>query len=213
MASDLIATFLAVFIPLLIIVNPSSTLALFSVITAKSSKKERIKTAKNACLYATILLIIFALAGSSILSYLGIEVYALRIAGGILLGFVGLDMLRRGEQFGESPPDQKQKTSSDMALVPLALPSLSGPGAITVTIVSMQIPDFSWWIMIIIVILAILLTMAITFVIFMGSVFVIKVLGKKGMDAFTRIMGLLTVAIAVQFALNGFASWITTIHI
>ena len=213
MASDLVTTFLAVFIPLFIIVNPSSTLALFSVITSKSSKKERIRTAKNASLYAAILLIIFALAGSSILSYLNIEVYALRIAGGILLGFVGLDMLRRGEQFGESPPDKKQKTSSDMALVPLALPSLSGPGAITVTIVSMQIPDFNWWIMIIIVILAILLTMAITFVIFMGSVVVIKVLGKKGMDAFTRIMGLLTVAIAVQFALNGFASWITALQI
>ncbi len=212
MTTDPISTFFAVFIPLFIIVNPSSTLALFSVITAKSSKQERIRTAKNAAMYAAILLIIFAIAGSSILSYLNVEVYALRIAGGLLLGFVGLDMLRRGEQFGEGPPDKKQP-SSDMALVPLALPSLSGPGAITVTIVSMQIPDFSWWIMVIIVIIAILLTMAITFVIFMGSVVVIKVLGKKGMDAFTRIMGLLTVAIAVQFALTGFAEWITTLQI
>jgi multiple antibiotic resistance protein len=100
-----------------------------------------------------------------------------------------------------------------MALVPLALPSLSGPGAITVTIVSMQIPDFDWWIMVILVIIAILVTMAITFVIFMGSVIVIKVLGKKGMDAFTRVMGLLTVAIAVQFALTGFAEWISTLQI
>ena len=213
MASDPVSTFFAVFIPLFIIVNPSSTLALFSVITARSSKQERIKTAKNAAIYAAILLIIFAIAGSSILSYLNIEVYALRIAGGLLLGFVGLDMLRRGEQFGESPPEKKQKNPSDMALVPLALPSLSGPGAITVTIVSMQIPDFSWWIMVIIVILAILLTMLITFVIFMGSVIVIKVLGKKGMDAFTRIMGLLTVAIAIQFALTGFAEWIPTLQI
>ena len=209
MVCDIVTTFFAVFIPLFIIVNPSSTLALFSVITAKSSKKERKRTAKYATMYAAILLLIFALAGSSILSYLGIEIYALRIAGGLLLGFVGLDMLRRGEQFGESPPDKKQ-TSSDMALVPLALPSLSGPGAITVTIVSMQNPSCSWWVMILIVVLAIVITMVITFLIFMSSVVVIKVLGKKGMDAFTRIMGLLTVAIAVQFALTGFSEWIIT---
>jgi small neutral amino acid transporter SnatA (MarC family) len=61
------------------------------------------------------------------------------------------------------------------------------------------------------VIIAILLTMVITFVIFMGSVVVIRVLGKKGMDAFTRIMGLLTVSIAVQFALTGFAEWFVTL--
>ena len=209
----MIETFLSVFIPLIIIVNPSSTLALFSVITSKCPKQERIKTARDAALYASILLIIFALLGSSILEYLGISIEALRIAGGILLGFVGLDMLRRGEQFGESPPEKKQKSPSDFALVPLALPSLSGPGAITVTIVSMQNPDFQWWIMVIIVIIAILLTMAITFGIFMGSVLIIKVLGKKGMDAFTRIMGLLTVAIAVQFALTGIADWVATLSI
>jgi multiple antibiotic resistance protein len=119
-------------------------------------------------------------------------------------------MLRRGEQFGEGPPDKKL-SPSDMSLVPLALPSLSGPGAITVTIVSMKIPDFNWWIMIIIVVVSILLTMLITYVIFMGSVIIIKLLGKKGMDAFTRVMGLLTVAIAVQFALTGFSEWISTI--
>jgi len=201
--------FLSVFIPLLIIVNPSSTLALFSIITSKSSKKERIKIARDAATYASILLIIFAILGSAILEYLGISIPALRIAGGLLLGFVGLDMLRRGEQFGETPPDKKQKSPADYALVPLALPSLSGPGAITVTIVSMQTPGATWWM----VILAILLTMAITFVIFMGSVIITKVLGKRGMDAFTRIMGLLTVSISVQFALTGFAEWIATLSI
>lgn len=197
--------FLAAFIPLFIIVNPSSTLALFSILTKKSSKKERIQTARNAAIYASILLIIFALTGSAILRYLGISIPALRIAGGILLGFVGLDMLRRGEQFGESPPDKKEQAPSDYALVPLALPSLSGPGAITLTIVSMQ--TTTWWI----VIVAILLTMMITFFVFMSSVIVIKILGKKGMDAFTRIMGLLTVAISVQFALTGIAEWLAAL--
>ena len=204
--------FLSVFVPLLIIVNPSSTLALFSAITSRYSKKERMRTAKNAAVYATILLIIFAVAGSSILEYLGIEIYSLRIAGGILLAFVGLDMVRRGEQFGESPPDKEQK--ADYALVPLAMPSLSGPGAITVTIVSMRtltLENF-WGIAILIAIAAILLTMIITYLIFLGSGVVIRVLGKKGMDAFTRVMGLLTVAIAIQFTLTGMTEWIATLQ-
>lgn len=205
-----ITTFLAVFIPLFIIVNPSSTLALFSAITSKHSKKERRKTAKNAAVYAAILLIIFAIAGSSILSYLQIDIYSLRIAGGILLAFVGLDMVRRGEQVGESPPGKEQK--ADYALVPLAMPSLSGPGAITVTIVSMQsYPEISWWIMLLIAIVAIIVTMIITYLIFLSSGFVIRILGKKGMDAFTRVMGLLTVAIAVQFGLTGIAEWVPTL--
>jgi len=197
--------FLAVFIPLLIIVNPSSSLALFSILTAKQDKKGKRLTARNAVIYATILLFIFALAGSSILDYLGISIPALRIAGGLLLGTVGLDMLRRGEQFGETPPGKEEKT--DYALVPLALPSLSGPGAITLTIVSMKTASL------VMVSLAILLTMVITFIIFMSSILIIKILGRKGMDALTRIMGLLTVAIAVQFALTGIAEWLPTVSL
>ena len=206
----MIELFLAVFIPLFIIVNPASTLALFSAITSSSSKKERRKTAKNAVMYAAILLIIFALAGSAILEYLGIEIYSLRIAGGVLLAFVGLDMTRRGQQFGESPPGEEHK--ADLALVPLAMPSLSGPGAITVIIVSMKIVpveyEISWWISIVLAIIAILLTMIITYFIFLSSTFVIKGLGKKGMDAFTRVMGLLTVAIAVQFMFLAIEGWL-----
>jgi len=205
--------FLSVFIPLFIIVNPSSTLALFSIITRKYNKKKRITTAKNATMFAAILLFIFALAGSSILDFLGIEIYSLRIAGGILLSFVGLDMVRRGSQFGESKPDKGQE--ADFALVPLAMPSLAGPGAITVTIVSMKTltVSISWISAILLVIISIVLVMLITFMIFMSSVVIIKVLGEKGMDAFTRVMGLLTVAIAIQFALTGLAAWIPTIGI
>ncbi len=208
----MIDIFLSVFIPLFIIVNPSSTLALFSAITSSYSKKDRKKTAINATIYAAILLIIFAFAGSAILEYLRIDIYSLRIAGGILLAFVGLDMTRRGQQFGETPPGKEQK--ADYALVPLAMPSLSGPGAITVIILSMRNLTVSnpWFIAIIIALIAIFLTMIITFLIFSSSTFIIKVLGNKGMDAFTRVMGLLTVAIAVQFALTGLASWISTIN-
>jgi len=210
MVQELIAAFLAIFIPLFIIVNPWSTLALFSAISGRYSKKDRKKLAKNAVKYAAILLIIFALAGSAILEYLGIEIYSLRIAGGILLAFVGLDMTRRGRQFGESHPEKEQK--ADYALVPLAMPSLSGPGAITVIIVSMKIIpveyNIAWWFAVILAVVAILLTVIITYFIFLSSTFVIKALGEKGMDAFTRIMGLLTVAIAVQFMFLAIEGWL-----
>lgn len=207
----MIDAFLAVFIPLFIIVNPSSTLALFSVITGKYTKRDRKRTAKSTVIYASILLIIFAISGSAILEYLGIEIYSLRIAGGILLAFVGLDMTRRGQQFGESPPGEEHK--ADYALVPLAMPSLSGPGAITVIIVSMRtVPveyNIAGWLAIIIAVAAILLTMVITYFIFLSSTFVIRALGSKGMDAFTRVMGLLTVAIAIQFMFLAIEGWLT----
>lgn len=207
----MIQEFLSLFIPLLIIVNPSSTLALFSIITNKCTKQERKTIAKNTVKYAAMLLIIFALAGSSILDFLGIDIYSLRIAGGILLAFVGLDMVRRGSQFGESEPGKEQK--ADFSLVPLAMPSLSGPGAITVTIVGMKTLtlNISWFYAILIAIISIIITMIITYFIFMSSSIIIRVLGKKGMDAFTRVMGLLTVAIAVQFALTGIADWVSSI--
>jgi multiple antibiotic resistance protein len=207
----MIPEFLSLFIPLIIIVNPSSTLALFSIITNKCTKQERKIIAKNAVKYAAILLIIFALAGSSILDFLGIDIYSLRIAGGILLAFVGLDMVKRGSQFGESEPGKDHK--ADFSLVPLAMPSLSGPGAITVTIVGMKTLtlNISWFYAILIAIISIIITMIITYLIFMSSIIIIRVLGKKGMDAFTRVMGLLTVAIAVQIALAGIADWIPTI--
>jgi multiple antibiotic resistance protein len=209
--NSMIEAFLALFIPLIIIVNPSSTLALFSAITSSYSKKERKKTAKNAVIYAAILLIIFAFAGSAILEYLGIEIYSLRVAGGILLAFVGLDMTRRGQQFGESPPGEEHK--ADFALVPLAMPSLSGPGAITVIIVNMKIVPIeyglSWWVVMILAMIAIIITMIITYIIFLSSKYVIKALGNKGMDAFTRVMGLLTVAIAVQFMFLAIEGWLT----
>ena len=120
-------------------------------------------------------------------------------------------MVRRGSQFGESEQGKEQK--ADFALVPLDISSLSGPGAITVTIVGMKTLtlNISWILAIIIAIISIVITMTITYFIFMSSSVIIKVLGKKGMDAFTRVMGLLTVAIAVQFALTGIADWISTI--
>lgn len=210
--------FLEIFVPLLIILNPSSTLALFSALTSNYSAKERKLTARRTVRYAALLLIIFAITGSTILSFLGIKIYSLRIAGGILLAFIGLDMVRRGRQFGESTSDKRQK--ADFALVPLAMPSLSGPGAITFTIVSMTtlIDDAKavgisflppQIILLILTTIAIVVSMIITYVVLLGSEVIIKVLGGKGMDAFTRIMGLLTVAIAVQFVLNGIQAWVS----
>ena len=216
MIDTAVTAFLSVFIPLFIIVNPSSTLALFSSITINYSKNQRKQLARNAVKYAAILLFIFAIAGSGILEYLGIEIYSLRIAGGILLAFVGLDMTRRGQQFGESPPGDEQK--ADYAIVPLAMPSLSGPGAITVIIVSMKnltegsstTPGLPWLMSVIIAFLSIIIVMIITYYIFLSSKYVIKVLGKKGMDAFTRVMGLLTVAIAIQFMFTAIQTFLET---
>lgn len=213
----MVRLFLDIFIPLFIIVNPWSTIPMFSVFTYAYSRKERKLAARKTVMNAALLLIIFAIAGSGILSYLGIKIYSLRIAGGILLSFVGLDMVRKGRQYGEGGGAGGQKP--DFTVVPIAMPSLAGPGAITVTIVSMTTLHGSaeslgislippWVLLLLLAIAAIVLTMAITYFILLSSEIVIRILGERGMDAFTRIMGLLIVAIAVQFVLNGLDGWI-----
>jgi len=200
---NMLQDFLHVFIPLLIIVNPASTVTLFTILSKNSSKKDRKIVSRNTVIYATVLLIIFSFTGFTILKLLNISIYSFLIAGGVLLIVVGLDMVRSGIQFGEQYI-KGQKPLLNYSLVPLALPSLSGPGAITFSLVKIQTAE--WWL----ILLSILLTMVIVFIILLKANNIIRFLGEKGMDALTRVMGLLIVAISVQFIIDGISLWIST---
>jgi len=112
-------------------------------------------------------------------------------------------MVRSGKQFGEQYI-KGDKPLISYSLVPLALPSLSGPGAITYSIVKMQTTD--WWL----ILLSILLVMVLVFILLLGANKIIRFFGEKGMDALTRIMGLLIAAISVQFIIDGISLWISS---
>src|SRR5207247_10031689 len=107
-------------------INPIATLALFAGLTASLSRADRHWTALRACIYATIILVVAMTAGQVILDAIGIHMHSLKVAGGIILFLFGLQMLfgKMDEKTGRSP-----EAGRDLAVFPLAVPSIAGPGA------------------------------------------------------------------------------------
>ncbi len=203
---------LLVFVPLLVVVDPPASLGLFLGLTHGRDRADRIRIAIKASSFAAIVLITFAASGRVMLEYLGIEIYSLQVAGGLLLTMIGLRMLREGREIprrelrevhlptgGAHHPDHDD---SDPSYVPLGLPMLAGPGAISLVIVQSTTSGLS------IVAAAILAVMAITMLFLMAAARLQGILGETGTRVITRIMGILTVAFAVQYVLDGLDSWI-----
>ncbi len=201
-------------VPLFVVVDPLASVGLYLGLTARHDGKGRDRIAMKASLFAGTVLIAFALTGQALLRYLGIELYSLRVAGGLLLTLIGLNMLKEGEEVpareiaegelgvitGGAHPSAP--VPHDPSFVPLGLPMLAGPGAISLIIV--QSTQFS------------LLTMGTAIVITMvGALGVLlvaarasHVIGENGRRVITRIMGLLTVAFAVQYVFDGVNGWL-----
>jgi multiple antibiotic resistance protein len=191
------------FITLFIIVDPVVNVPLFMAILADVNSKNRKIMVKKAVIIAAVVLIIFTLSGNVIFKYLGIEMYSFRIAGGILLFMVSLEML-----FGKKPgtkstlqEEEEAMHKDDVVVTPLAVPLLTGPGAITSGIVLFnsaksveeEISLFA----------AILLVFLLSYIILSRSEKLFEKLGHTGTMVIVRIMGLLLAAIAIQFVITG----------
>ena len=162
--------------------------------------------ARLASIVACLVLLSFALAGDAILKAFGITVPAFEIAGGILLLIVALDMLQaRRTAIKETPEEQAAGTTKeDVAITPLAIPMLAGPGAITaVVLISAQAQSFAHRA---IVIGNIVFVSLLVFLILRTAAVRSAILGPITLKIITRLMGLLLAAIAVQFILNGIRS-------
>jgi multiple antibiotic resistance protein len=194
--------FLESTVRMLILVDPLTTLMIFLSFTPGYSKKAKNKIIKKACGASALILIAFGVGGLALLRWIGITLESLMIAGGLLLSIVGIDMLLHGIQTGEMGIKGERE---DISIVPLALPSIAGPGAITLAIVLMR--NVSWYL----VIMAILVVIGICAVFLFFAEPVQRVLGEEGNKAITRIMGLITVAFAIQYILDGFAGWLSTL--
>lgn len=213
------AGLLLALVPLFVVVDPLASIGLYLGLTQRHSTTERDRVAVRATFFAGLVLAAFAVAGQGILHYLGIELYSLRVAGGILLVLIGLNMLKEGE---EVPQEQIGKAElqvttggahpsgrpvpHDPSLVPLGLPMLAGPGAITLVIVQGTDPRFNPWILG----LAIAVTMLASLLILLAASRASKVIGENGRRVITRIMGLMTVAFAVQYVFDGINGWLAT---
>ncbi len=186
----------------LFIVDPIAVVPTYLVITQDETAEERRRTARRACVAMTLLLIVFAASGTLLFRAFGITLPAFRTAGGLILWFVAMDMLR-GERRTQEGRDEvaEGRAKEDVALTPLAIPMLAGPGAIsTVIVLSSEARGAAQTL---IVYGAIVVTGLVSFVALrLGESLLVR-LGKTGIRVVTRIMGLLLAAVAVQFVLSG----------
>jgi multiple antibiotic resistance protein len=194
---------LIAFTSIFVLVDPFTAIPTFLAMTSDANPQRRRRMALRATWTCFIVLVVFAAAGSFIFNLFGITLPAFKIAGGIILGLIGLDMLQaRRSATKEAPEDSEEcQEKEDVGIIPLGIPMLAGPGSIsTVMVLESQAPD---WRHAVIVFSAIAFTVAISYVVLAAADRVRSFLGETGIRVLTRMMGLLLTAIAVQFVLNG----------
>jgi multiple antibiotic resistance protein len=187
------------------LVDPFAALPTFLAITAGSDTARRKRTARKGALTALIVLGGFAFAGEAIFRLFGITLPAFELAGGILLLVIGLDMLQaKRSPTQETPGDTEAAAQKeDAGIVPLGVPMLAGPGAITSVMVLVGQAQTHWQMAAILASIAI--TAAVCYLVLGHSNVVARVLGDTGIRILVRIMGLLLVALAAQYFVNGLA--------
>jgi multiple antibiotic resistance protein len=200
--SDFLRFALVSFTSVLFLVDPVAVVPAYLAITQDESPEQRRHTARRACVAATVLLLAFAVAGNLIFRAFGITLPAFRVAGGLILWLVAIDMLRGQRTTQEGSAELAEgRRKEDVALTPLAIPMLAGPGAIsTVMVLAAEAGTIA---RAVVVYASIVVTLAISWVFLrIGERLMVR-LGETGIRVVTRIMGLLLAAVAMQFVIDG----------
>jgi len=188
------------------LINPIGISPILIIMTERFSKKEKINIAQKGSLTAFITLILFSLLGSVIFNFFGITIEAFQIMGGILFFRNGLRML--DSKIGRSrttPAEQEEsEESDDIAVSPIGIPLIAGPGAITAAmLLSSQTPQlYSYFTLI----FSIFFVLSLVYLILRNGDMILKLLGTTGIRIIQRLMGLILMVIAVQFVINGVIS-------
>mgnify|MGYP001411856503 FL=1 len=188
------------------LINPIGISPILIIMTERFSKKEKINIAQKGSLTAFITLILFSLLGSVIFNFFGITIEAFQIMGGILFFRNGLRML--DSKIGRSrttPAEQEEsEESDDIAVSPIGIPLIAGPGAITAAmLLSSQTPQlYSYFTLI----FSIFFVLSLVYLILRNGDVILKLLGTTGIRIIQRLMGLILMVIAVQFVINGVIS-------
>ena len=196
---ELLLTFTSV----LFIVDPFAVIPTFLAMTARDTPQQRRVLARSGAWTCAITLIAFALGGSIIFKIFGITIGAFKIAGGVLIGLNALDMVQaRRSQQRETPVEKAEGIQKeDIGILPLGVPMLAGPGAIsTVMVLALGAKSAAATVA---VYASIVLTALITYLVLSAASMVERRLGQTGMRILTRLMGLVLSAIAVQFIIDG----------
>ncbi len=207
----ILQTFVAIFS----IVNPLGSVANYATLTQGYTLKEKRRVIKKAVAVALGVLVIFTLLGSLIFDLMSITINGFRVAGGIVLLIISLEMVRG--RTPQSKLNDKEKEDAlereQVGVVPLGVPLLAGPGAITVVMGFSADSGESWGLTMVVVLGSATIVCAISYLILRNSDRLLQRLGRTGTRIMSRIMGLLLAAIAVEFIANGimglFEPWLT----
>ncbi len=183
-------------IALFIIVDPFGNIPIFMGLTETMGDKQKKKVFNTATLVSVILLVVFSFTGQEIFSIFGVSIYSFEVAGGILLLILAIKILILGNMH------ENIESPESIGAVPIAMPLLVGPGAITTTIFNLQTYGIEA------AILAVLIVLSLTWVILRYINMIYKFLGKTGALVIARVMALLIAAIAIQYILTGVTHFI-----
>jgi multiple antibiotic resistance protein len=191
------------FVTLLIIIDPLGLAPIFGALTKGFSEKHKRESAIRGTLLGGLILYVFALVGDVLLEALGIGLPAFRIAGGILLFLLSLDMVfarpsgMRASAIREQEEEQYQQ---DISVFPLAIPLLAGPGGIT-TVLLFTGGSTVGQVAVFMVVLLVVLIMTLVSLLLASRV--MRLLGETGSNVLTRVLGVLLAALSVQFVIDG----------
>ncbi len=202
--SELFQHTLSVFLGFFAIMNPIANTAVFVGLTGKEERSAQMRIAFKALTISFFIVVVFAILGKTIFHLFGITLPALRITGGVLVFLIGYKMLH-GESSGMHKPQDNDDT--DMAVSPLAVPLLAGPGTIAT---AMNYSATGGWIEIIITIATFATLCLITFICFIFGQKMVNIISASGISIVTRLMGLILAVIGTQMLIVGVFGAIST---
>lgn len=197
---------------LLPLANPLTTVALLLGLSGKMTTQERNQQSLMASVYVFIIMMVAYYAGQLVMNTFGISIPGLRIAGGLIVTFIGFRMLFPQPHVEErvlienKTEEMRKQESPNIAFVPLAMPSTAGPGTIAMIISSastVRDSDFPHWVITVAPVIIFFLVGLILWLTLRSSGAIMRLVGKSGIEAISRLMGFLLVCMGVQFVING----------
>lgn len=206
---------------LLPLANPLTTIALLLGLSGNMTSEERNQQSLMASVYVFFIMTVAFYAGQLVMKTFGISIPGLRIAGGLIVAFIGFRMLFPQQTAGETlevetkSKELRKKTSANIAFVPLAMPSTAGPGTIAMIISSASsikenTLGFAHWVLLVAPVATFFVVSVILWACLRSSTSIMRLVGKSGIEAISRLMGFLLVCMGVQFIINGILEIIST---
>ena len=195
--------YIKIFTSLLAIVNPLGVIPVFVSLTRSSNEKERRHIARTTSMTVAVILIAAALVGKLLLDFFGVSIDSFKVGGGILLLLMSIAMMQAKHTQSKQTPEEAEEAEEkeSIAVVPIAMPLLAGPGAISTVIIyanaSFQPVQIS------VIVISSLLVALLTYIALIVANPLSKVMSKTSINIATRLMGLLLAAIAVEFITGG----------